>query len=219
MIELPVYNRDGQEVDSIQIDEMLLGEKVRHALLKQAVVMYHANRRQGTASTKSRSSVAGSTHKLYRQKGTGRARMGSNRTVIRKGGGVAFAKRMRDFSQRMPKKQRRMARNSAVLSKLQSNDVVVIDQLAFDQPRTRDFAAILQNLNIEKGRSCLVVLNDYNLNTLKSLRNIPRLDALEIDQLNAGAVCNHRKLFFTREALDVFLNSCKPGNGVAAATE
>ncbi len=197
----------------MQIDEALLGEKVRHSLLKQALVMYHANRRVGTASTKSRSLVAGSTRKLYRQKGTGRARMGANRTVVRKGGGVAFAKKARDFSLRMPKKQRRMARNSAILAKLQSNDAIVIDKLEFDAPRTKDFVGILDNLKVDKGRSCLVAMDDYNVNAIKSLRNIPRVDAMEVDQLNAGDICNRRKILFTLNALNIFLDSCRQNNG------
>ena len=159
MLELPIFDREGKQVDSMQIDEALLGRRIRPALLKQAVVMYHANRRQGSATTKSRGMVRGSTHKMYRQQGTGRSRAGSPRTVIRRGGGVAFAKTPRDFRQRMPKKQRRLARNNAVLAKMQSDDAVVIDQLNFDEPRTAAFADILSNLKIE--RSCLVATEKY----------------------------------------------------------
>ena len=153
--------------------------------------------------------VVGSTRKLYRQKGTGRARMGANRTVVRRGGGVAFAKRCRDFGKRMPKKQRRLARNSAILAKLRSNDTIVIDKLEFDQPKTKDFVAILDNLQID--RSCLVAVEDRNVNVYKSLRNIPRIDALEVDQLNAGDICNRRKLLFTRKALEV-VTACEGGD-------
>ena len=103
MIELPVYNSQGKEVDRMTVDPAVLGSKVRPALLKQALVMYHANKRQGTAATKSRGMKVGSGAKLYRQKGTGRARVGNSRTCVRRGGGVAFAKVARDFSQRMPK--------------------------------------------------------------------------------------------------------------------
>ena len=107
MIDLSVYNTEGQEVDKLKVDEMLLGGEVRYALLKQAIVMYHANKRVGTAATKSRGMVAGSTRKLFRQKGTGNARVGNIRTGKRVGGGVTFAKTVRDFGKRMPKKQRR----------------------------------------------------------------------------------------------------------------
>ena len=204
MIDLPVYNSDGKEVDRMQIDETALGGRVRAVLLKQAIVMYHANKRQGTAGTKSRGMVSGSTAKIYRQKGTGRARMGANRSVIRTGGGVAFAKKTRDFSQRMPKKQRKLARNSAVLAKMKSNNTVVVDKLEFEEPKTKRFAEVLSNLNID--RSCLVATEDHNNNLYKSARNISKIDVLEIDQLNAGDICNKQKLLFTRSALELLIN-------------
>src|SRR5690554_1380696 len=111
MIDVPIYNKTGEQVDSLAIDEAQLGSEVRPALLKQAYVMFHANRRQGSARTKSRGMVEGSTRKLYRQKGTGNARVGPRRTVVRKGGGVAFAKtkKREDYRLRMPKKMRRLA--------------------------------------------------------------------------------------------------------------
>ena len=118
MIDLAVYNTDGKEVDSLKVDETTLGSTVRYSLLKQAIVMCNANKRVGTAATKSRSMVAGSSKKLFRQKGTGNARVGNIRTGKRVGGGVTFAKSLRDFRQRMPKKQRRLARDSAILAKL-----------------------------------------------------------------------------------------------------
>src|SRR5438874_7874477 len=118
MIELPVYNQTGQKVESIQVDEQKLGGTVRKALLKQALVMYHANRRQGTVRTLARGEVAGSTRKIYRQKGTGNARMGTIRQPVRVGGGHAKQKRPKDWRLKMPKKARRLARNSAILSKL-----------------------------------------------------------------------------------------------------
>ena len=129
MIDLSVYDRDGQEVDSLKVDESVFGGLVRYPLLKQAIVMYHANKRVGTASTRSRGMVVGSSRKLFRQKGTGNARVGNSRTGKRVGGGVTFAKVARDFRKRMPKKQRRLATDSAILSKLLSDNVVVIDEL------------------------------------------------------------------------------------------
>lgn len=200
MIKLPVYNKQGEEVDTVEIDEAVLGGKVRLAVLKQAVVMYHANKRQGTATTKSRGMVVGSTAKLFRQKGTGRARMGAARTVVRRGGGVAFAKQNRDFRQRMPKKQRRLARDSAILAKMQSEDTVVIEELSFDEPKTREFATILENLKID--RSCVVATENYDINVYKSARNIPRTVSMPVEQLNAGDICRHRKLLLTRSALN-----------------
>ncbi len=205
MIELAVYNPEGKELESLQVDESVFGGKVRYALLKQAIVMYHANRRVGTAATKGRSQVAGSGHKLFRQKGTGNARVGNRRTGKRVGGGMTFAKCKRDFSKRMPKKQRRLARDSAILAKLQSNCVVVVDGLALARPRTKDFLGVLANLKIE--RSCLVTTGDYDENIYKSARNVPRVDVMPVALLNAGDICSHGKLLFTKEAFLAVMNA------------
>jgi large subunit ribosomal protein L4 len=198
MIRLAVYNRDGKEVESLKVDESALGGEVNFALLKQAIVMYHANRRVGTAATKGRSMVEGSTRKLFRQKGTGNARVGNIRTGKRVGGGVTFAKLPRDFSKRMPQKQRRLAAKSAVLEKLLNDDVVVVDELNMEKPRTKEFASILGNLKIN--RSCLVMIDDADNNIYRSARNIPKVAVMPVAQLNAGDVCNHSKLLFTKQA-------------------
>ena len=204
MIDLTVYNREGKEVDSLKVDEVLFGGSVRYPLLKQAIVMYHANKRVGTAATKSRGMVQGSNKKLFKQKGTGNARVGNSRTGKRVGGGVTFAKVNRDFSKRMPKKQRRLAANSAVLVKLLSGSVVVVDELNFDSPKTREFANVLGNLKI--GRGCLVMTSSLDENLYKSARNIPRVSIMPVSELNAGDVCNHSKVLFTREAFESLLN-------------
>jgi len=204
MIDLAVYNTDGQEVDSLKVDESALGGSVRYPLLKQAIVMYHANKRVGTAATKGRSMAVGSGRKLFRQKGTGFARVGNRRTGKRVGGGVTFAKVARDFRKRMPKKQRRLARDSAILAKLLSNNVVVVDGLNFEKPHTGDFVSVLINLKIE--RSCLVTISDYDTNLCKSAKNIPKVVVMPVAELNAGAICSHRKILFTKEALKRVLN-------------
>ena len=202
MIKLAVYNTDGQEVESLKVDETVLGGSVRYSLLKQAVVMYHANKRVGTAATKSRSMVAGSSKKLFRQKGTGNARVGNIRTGKRKGGGATFAKTNRDFSKSMPKKQRRLARDSAILAKLLRSDVVVVDGLNFDKPKTKDFAGILGNLKID--RSCLVTVSSEDANLYKPATTNPKVDVMPVSEVNAGDLCRHRKMLFTKEAfLDV----------------
>ncbi len=204
MIELTVYNTEGQEVDSLTVDESALGGVVRYLLLKQAVVMYHNNKRVGTAATKSRGLVTGSTKKLYRQKGTGFARAGTRRTGKRVGGGVTFAKIARDFSKSMPKKQRRLARDSAILAKLLGNDVVVVDTLSFENPKTKDFVKVLNNLNID--RSCLVAVSDYDENIYKSARNVPKVAVMPVAELNAGDICSRRKMLITYEAFLSVLN-------------
>jgi large subunit ribosomal protein L4 len=199
MIDLVVYNTHGKEVDSLKVDEAALGGTVRYPLLKQAIVMCQANKRVGTAATKSRSMVAGSDRKLFRQKGTGNARVGNIRTGKRVGGGVTFAKSLRDFRKRMPKKQRRLARNSAILAKLLSNNVVVVDGLSFEKPKTKDFVSILNNLKIE--RSCLVTISSEDVNIYKSAKNIPKVTVMPVGELNAGDICGYRKMLFTKEAL------------------
>jgi large subunit ribosomal protein L4 len=210
MIDLTVYNKDGQEIESLKVDEDSLGGSVRYPLLKQAIVMYHANKRVGTASNKSRSMVAGSSRKLFRQKGTGNARIGNIRTGKRVGGGVTFAKGPRDFGKRMPKKQKKFARDSAILAKLLSNNIVVIDGLSFEKPRTRDFVTILNNLNIE--RSCLVATVSTDNNLYKSVKNVPRVAVMPVNELNAGEICSYRQMLFTKEAFLSVLNKEKTEN-------
>lgn len=204
MIELTVYNTSGQQVDTVRVDESVLGGCIRYALLKQAIVMYHANKRVGTVKTKSRGVVSGSTRKIFRQKGTGNARAGTRRTGKRVGGGMIFAKSPRDFSQRMPRKQRQLARDSAVLAKLRSNSVMVVDGLAFEKPRTKDFVSLLRNLKID--RSCLVALSDYDENVHKSARNVARIAILPVGDLNAADIVRHQKMLFTKDALMRFMS-------------
>ncbi|AQQ09430.1 50S ribosomal protein L4 [Sedimentisphaera cyanobacteriorum] len=204
MIDVTVFNKDGQQVDTISVNEESFGGEVRYPLLKQAIVMYHANKRVGTAATKSRGMVAGSSKKLFRQKGTGNARVGNMRTHKRVGGGAAFAKSVRDFGKKMPRKQRNLACKSALLAKLQSGALFVIDELSFSEPKTREMAGILKNLNID--RSCLVTLGDYDTNVYKSAKNIQKIDVAALKDLNAGEVCSKQKLLFTKEAFEKLLN-------------
>lgn len=204
MIDVAVYNKDGKEIDRLKVNESVFGGSVSYPLLKQAIVMYQANKRVGTAATKGRGDVVGSTRKLYRQKGTGNARVGNLRTAKRVGGGVTFAKTVRDFGRRMPKKQRRLARDSAILAKLLSNNVVVLDELNFDKPKTRDFVGILDNLKIQ--RSCLVTISDYDDNLCRSAKNIPDVSVMPVAELNAGDICRCHKMLFTKEAFSILLN-------------
>jgi large subunit ribosomal protein L4 len=209
MISLSVYDKNGKEVESLKVDESTFGGRVRYSLLKQAIVMYQANKRVGTAATKSRGMIAGSTKKIYAQKHTGNARAGTIRTGKRVGGGVTFAKVARDFSQVMPKKQRKLARDSAILSKLLSNNVVIVDQLKFEKPKTRDFVNILGNLKID--RSCLVIIGEYNDTLWRSARNIAKVSVMPVVESNAGDICRHTKLLFTKEAFLSLINKNESG--------
>ncbi|MCE5186700.1 MAG: 50S ribosomal protein L4 [Planctomycetaceae bacterium] len=207
MIDVKVYNREGKELESLQVDETLFGGEVRYPLLKQAIVMYHANKRLGTAATKSRGLVAGSTRKLYKQKGTGNARAGTVRTPVRKGGGVAFAKVLRDFGKDMPKKQRRLACDSALLAKMLSGKLMIVDELNFDAPKTKEFARVLGNLKIQK--SCLIAIGQQDTMVYKSARNLPKVDVTVVTDLNAGAICNKQQMLFTKEAFTALLDKKK----------
>ncbi len=206
MIELPVYNKQGEQVDTLAVDEGQLGGDVRPDLLKQAYVMFHANRRQGSARTKSRGMVEGSTRKLYRQKGTGRARMGAVRTNLRRGGGVAFAKTKthEQYRKDMPKKMRRLANRNALLAKLVDQEVKCVDDLEFSEPKTRQCRELLETLGVD--RTCLIALDPTNRSAALSARNLPTVDTIRIDQLNAFDLLNHRYLVVDRASLEAFLD-------------
>ena len=203
MIEVTIYNQTGDKTGTIQVDPAKLGGEVRKNLLKQALVMYHANQRQGTVRTLARGEVAGSTRKMFRQKGTGNARTGGIRNPIKKGGGHAKQKRPKDWRQAMPKKQRRLARDSAILAKLQSNDVLIVDEFKFDAPKTKPVAAMFKALGIE--RSCLLALPGRDENLEKSARNIDRTTLTTVSQLNAWDILRNRTLLLTKAGLEQIL--------------
>jgi large subunit ribosomal protein L4 len=206
MIELPIYNREGKQVESIEIDEALLGAEVRPTLLKQAYVRSHSNRRQGSARTKSRGMVEGSTRKIYKQKGTGNARMGTVRTNIRKGGGVTFAKTRthENFRKAMPKKMRQLANRNALLAKLVDGEVKCIIDLEFETPKTNAFKAILDAVGVN--RSCLVAIDSENRNAAVSARNLKNVDTIRVDQLNVFELLNHRFLVVDKASIEAFLD-------------
>ena len=215
MLEIPVYNEQGKTSGGVEIDPRVLGGRVRPDLLKQAIVMYQANLRQNTSTTRSRGMVVGSTRKLYRQKGAGNARAGQRRTVIRRGGGVAFAKGKQNFSQAMNKKMRRLARNNAILAKINSNDVVVLDELNLDHPNTKRLATLLRAVGAEKG--CLLALSEPNDTVYKSGRNIPRTEVRVLGEVSAFDVLRRKKLVMTRPAFEALVSDPvrirPPGDG------
>jgi large subunit ribosomal protein L4 len=200
MIEVPVYNQEGQQVSTLKVDEKNLGGEVNAALLKQALVMYHANLRQGTVKTKGRGEVEGSTRKLFRQKGTGNARQGSIRQPVRKGGGHAKQKTPKDWRLAMPKKQRRAARDHALLSKLLAKDVKVIDALSLPEPKTKVVAGMFKKLGID--RSVVFAVDGTNAVVVKSARNIDRTTLTTVDQLNAWDLLRHRTLLVTKAGIE-----------------
>lgn len=201
MASLPVYDMSGKEVGKYEIDPSDLAASVNKQLLHDVVVMYQANLRQGTKKTKSRAEVAGTTKKMYKQKGTGNARAGSRRSGIRRGGGHIFALRNRDFSYRLPKKAVRLATRMAVASKVASESVVVVDGLACDSPKTKTVVAMLKGMGIE-GQTALIATDGHSPMVYKSARNIAGVEVLAVNDLNALAVLRPRKVVFCKSALE-----------------
>ena len=201
MPSLTIYDRSGKEVGKYDIDLAELAPRISKQLLHDAVVMYQSNLRLGTARTKSRAEVAGSTKKMYRQKGTGNARAGSRRSGIRRGGGHIFAKRPRDWTYRMPRKAVQLATRMALAAKIRDKQIVLIDELKFDAPKTKDMAAILTALKLTGG-SLLVATAELDANVYKSARNIERVTVSPISDLNALNVLSPNRVLITKAALD-----------------
>lgn len=203
MVSLPVYDRTGAEVGSYEIDPVELAPRISKQLLHDVVVMYQSNLRQGTAKTKGRSEVAGTTKKMYRQKGTGNARAGSRRSGVRRGGGHIHSKQPRDWSYRLPKKAVRLATRMALASRIADNEITLIDDLAFEQPKTKEMATILTALKIG-GSRLLVAVAGYDVNVYKSVRNLADVSVLPVSDLNALALLSPRRVLMTKAALDAF---------------
>jgi large subunit ribosomal protein L4 len=201
MASLTVYDRSGKSVGSYDIEPADLAPRINKQLLHDVVVMYQSNLRLGTARTKSRAEVAGSTKKMYRQKGTGNARAGSRRSGIRRGGGHIFAKRPRDWVYRLPRKAVQLATRMALAAKLRDQEVTLIDDLKFDSPKTKDMAAILKALKIS-GDSLLVTTAEHDVNVFKSARNIDRVTVSPVAGLNALVLLQPKRVLMTRAALE-----------------
>lgn len=199
-MQLPVYNLAGEVVDRIELSDDIFGLPAREALLHQAVVRQLANRRQGTASSKTRGQVRGTRAKMWRQKGTGRARHGSRTAPIFRGGGVAFGPHPRDYSQRMPKRMRREALKSALSAKVGADQLLLLQELDFEEPKTKQMAAVLGVFSV---RSALVVLPDSNENVQRSARNIPAVKTLPARNLNVLDVLHHRHLIMPVAAVRI----------------
>ncbi len=221
-MDVPVYSMSGAAAGTMSVDEIALGETVNADLLKQAFVMYHANRRQGSSRTKNRKVVAYTGKKMYKQKGTGRARHGDKGSNTMRGGGHAKQKtRTReDYHQSMPKKMRRKANRNAFLAKLLDNEVRVVDGLSFETPRTKDFVAFLDALKVD--RSSLVALSsdaEKSKNARLSARNVEGVQLCRADQLNAYEMLNNRYLVIDKADLEAWLSGPSSHTGKAVAGE
>lgn len=200
MITLKVYSQDGQEMDPTTIDEQLLGGKVHVEALRQALLMYEANRRVGLANTKGVGDVNGSGQKMYRQKGTGRARAGQRRSPVRIGGGVAHGPHPKSWRQKMPVKVRRLALMSALLGKMQGDEVIVLDRLDLAAGKTREVAAVMRNLGV--GGKFLLVTADCDKELVRCTRNIAGASISDVASLNAWGVVVPPRVIFLKDALE-----------------
>lgn len=198
MLSVPVFNMTGERTGEVEIDPAVFGSKVRVRLIKQAVVAFLDHQRQQSARTKGRSDVEGSTRKLYRQKGTGNARVGMLRTPTRRGGGRTFARRGPRRKKVFPKQMRRLARDSAILAKVTANEVVIVDDLHLDEVKTRSMASMFSALGVDRG--CVLATHGFDRNVYLSGRNIPRTDIRIVDELSAYEILRRPKLIFSRNS-------------------
>ena len=199
MPKLNVLNIEGQNVGEIELNDSIFNIEVNEHVLYEAVKCQLANKRQGTQSAKTRAEVRGGGRKPWRQKGTGRARQGSIRAVQWVGGGIAFAPKPRNYSYKLPKKVRRLAMKSALSSKVQNNEVIVLDSLTMDAPKTKEFAKILKNINASK--KALIVCADMNENVVKSARNIEGVQAAFVNTLNVYDILKYDSFIITKDAV------------------
>ncbi len=200
MPKVALYNRQGETVGEIELNDNIFATEVNESLIHDVVVMYQANQRVGTSSTKTRAMVRGGGRKPWRQKGTGRARVGTIRSPLWRGGGIIFGPQPRDFSYTMPKKARRQALRSALSAKVNGNQLIVLDELSMDKPKTKELVEVLKNLGVAEDKT-LVVLPEGNYNVVLSANNLPKVDAADAASLNVYEVVNHAKLVLTKDAL------------------
>lgn len=202
MVTLPVYDRSGAEVGKIDVDPAAIAPKISKQLLHDAVVMYLSCQRQGTKKSKGRGEVSGSTKKLYRQKGTGNARVGSRRAPQRRGGGHAMQLRPRSFYYRLPRKAVQAATRMAIASKFTDGEVVVVDSLDMPSVKTKEFAMVLRALGLE-GVTTIVATSDYSANLYMSSRNIQGVNVTRVSDLNTLAVLRPKRMLMTKDAVEL----------------
>ena len=198
MAKVAVYNMEGKEVDSLELNDAIFGVEVNEHLVHMAVLQQLANNRQGTQKAKTRSEVRGGGRKPWRQKGTGHARQGSTRSPQWTGGGVVFAPTPRDYSFKLNKKEKRAALKSALTSRVVENKFVVVDELKLDEIKTKKFVEVLKNLNVEKA---LVVLNDMDEKVIASAANIPTVKTTQTNELNVFDVLKYDTVVVAKAAV------------------
>ena len=197
MANVSVYNMEGKEVGTMELSDAVFGVEVNEHLVHLAVVQQLANNRQGTQKAKTRSEVSGGGRKPWRQKGTGHARQGSTRSPQWTGGGVIFAPTPRDYSFKLNKKEKRLALKSALTSRLQENKLIVVDELKFDEVKTKNFKQVMDNLKVEKG---LVILAENDANTVLSARNLASIDTTLTSQINVYDIMKAGTIVLTKDS-------------------
>ena len=198
MAKVSVLNMEGSEVGTIELNDAVFGIEVNENLVHQAVVNQLANNRQGTQKAKTRSEVSGGGRKPWRQKGTGHARQGSTRSPQWTGGGVVFAPTPRDYSFKMNKKEKRIALKSALTSRVNEGKLIVVDELKFEAPKTKEFVKVMENL---KAGKALVVLSDNNANTVLSAKNIPTVKTTLTNTINVYDILKYDTLVVEKAAV------------------
>lgn len=198
-MEVPVYNASGQVVRNIEVSDRVFAVPFNQAVVHQAAVRQQANARQGTASTKTRSEVAGSSRKLFRQKHTGLARAGNKKSSLRKGGGVTFGPKPRSYRQDMPKKMRQLALRCALSAKTRDEELRVLEELKFEQPKTKQMAGILAALGIDS--TTLIVTDKPEENLIKSARNLAGVKTMPANILSVVDILSNKMLVMTEPAV------------------
>ena len=198
MANVSVYNMEGKEVGTIELNDAVFGVEVNEHLVHMAVVAQLANKCQGTQKAKTRSEVSGGGRKPWRQKGTGHARQGSTRSPQWTGGGMVFAPTPRDYTITLNKKEKRAALKSALTSRVNENKFVVVDELKFDEVKTKNFKAVMNNLKVSKA---LVVLADNDQNTVLSARNIPEVKTSLVNTINVFDILKYNTVVATKAAV------------------
>lgn len=198
MANVKVYNIEGKEVGSLELNDSVFGVVVNEHLMHMAVVSQLANKRQGTQSAKTRAEVSGGGRKPWKQKGTGHARQGSTRSPQWKGGGVVFAPKPRDYSFKMNRKEKGLAIKSALTSRVAANKIIVLDGISFDEVKTKKFVAVLENLKVNKA---LVVLDKKDENVILSARNIPTVRTALSNTINVYDIVKYDTLVITKDAV------------------
>ncbi len=198
-MQIAVYNLAGEITDNIEVNEQVFGVPFNQAVVHQAAVRQRANARQGSASTKTRGEVTGSTRKPFRQKGTGSARAGTVKSPLRRGGGITFGPKPRSYRKAMPKKMRQLALRCSLSAKVRDEELIVLEQLKLEQPRTREMAGVLAALGINS--SALIVTSEAEENVVKSARNLAGIKTLPADLLNVVDILSKRRLLMTVDAV------------------